>query len=138
MLPGGMDRTMSLPKAMEYFSSPSPKASNAPQVSNTVCHAVPRKRSSVLPECSYCPACFRNSTNALLTVSQSTLAAAAKNAWNSDGILFVAAFACASFSATNDFNCWVASGFFSDHDDGCCLVQPAVNNPKPRIAAPRN
>src|ERR1039457_748472 len=123
MLPAGMEAMMLVPNAMEYFSSPSPKASNAPQVSNTACHAVPRKRSSVLPECSYCPACFRNSTNALLTASQSPFSAASKNDLNSDGILFVAEFACASFSTTNDFNCCVVSGFFSDHDDGCCLVQ---------------
>jgi hypothetical protein len=50
----------------------------------------------------------------LLTASQSPLAAAAKNAWNSDGISFVAVFACASFSATNDFNWAATSGFLSD------------------------
>src|ERR1039457_3483033 len=132
MLPAGMEAMMLVPNAMEYFSSPSPKASNAPQVSNTACHAVPRKRSSILPECSYCPACFRNSTNALLTASQSPFSAASKNDLNSGNIFLLSTFAdaraCASFSATNDFNCCVVSGFFSDHDDGCCLVQPAVNN----------
>src|ERR1019366_1299748 len=140
MLPGGMEVMMLVPNAREYFSSPSPKASNAPQVSNTACQAVPRKRSSifVLSECSYCPACFRNSTNALLTASQSPLAATAKNAWNSDGILFVAAFACASFSATNDFNWAATSGFLSDCNNATCfLAQPLMNSPPPRMTAPQ-
>src|SRR5258705_12108862 len=112
MLPSGMEAIRLVPNSLEYFSSPAPKASNAPQVANTACHAGPRNPSSLLPECSDGPA--RNFMNVLLTPSQSPLAAIPKNAWNSDGILFVAAFACASFSAMNDFNWAASSGFLSD------------------------
>jgi len=57
----------------------------------------------------------------LLTASQSPFSAAAKNAWKSDGIWFVAAFACASFSATNDFNWASTSGFLSDWNVVVCF-----------------
>src|SRR5208283_1670900 len=120
---------MSLPKSAEYFSSPSPKASKAPQISNTACHAVPRKRSSVLPECSYCPACFRNSTNALLTASQSPFSAAVKKCANPGAAALVDAFACASFSATNDFNWATTSGFLMDSQlVDFFLAQPPLNS----------
>src|SRR5216683_1279839 len=139
MLPAGMEAMMLFPNSMEYFSSPSPKASNAPKTSNTACQAVPRKRLSVSAEYPYCPACFRNSINALLTAGQSPLAATAKNAWNSEGILFVAAFACASFSATNDFNWAASSGSLSDLNDvSCLLAQPQMNSPPPRMTAPND
>src|SRR2546425_10331902 len=122
MLPAGMEAMMLVPNTMEYLSSPSPKASNAPQVSTTACHAAP-----------YCPACFRNSMNALLTAGQSPLAATAKNAWNSDGIFP----AFASFSATNDFNWAASSGSLSDLNDvSCLLAQPQMNSPPPRMTAP--
>ena len=115
---------MLVPNTMAYFSSPSPNASNAPKVSTTACHAAP-----------YCALCSRNPMNALLTASQSPLAAIAKNAWNSDGIS--SAFACASFSATNDFNRAASSGFLSDGTDVRCLwAQPMINSPPPSMTAP--
>src|SRR5438876_11817604 len=137
MLPAEIEAVMLVPNTMEYFSSPSPKASNAPQVSTTASHTVPLKRSSLLPECLYGAACFRNSMNALLTAGQSPLAATAKNAWNSNGIF--PAFACASFSATNDFNWAASSGFLSDLNDvSCLLAQPLRNSPPPRMTAPND
>src|SRR5438552_15434532 len=137
MLPAGMEAMMLVPNTVEYFSSPTPKASNAPKVSNTACHAMPRNRSLVLPECSDGATRFRNPTNALLTASQSPLAATVKNVWKFDAVSFVAAFACASFSATNDFNLAASSGFLSDSNDAiCCLAQPLIKSPPPRMTAP--
>src|SRR5208283_2743405 len=78
------------------------------------CHLGPRSRSSVLPECSYCPACCRKSWKALLTASQSPLSADAKKGANPGAAALVAASACASFSATNDFNWATTLGFLMD------------------------
>src|SRR5208283_1425075 len=91
------------------------------------CHLGPRNRSSVLPECSYCPACIRKSSNALLTASQSPFSAAAKNGANPGAAALVAAFACASFSATNDFSWATTSGFLMDSQ----LVELFLAHPPP-------